>query len=64
MLNEPTDLANVKAIVELGHELGLPDVAEGVESHHEAEILCGVGCENYKASCSRRRFIQQNSGFG
>ncbi|WP_408392947.1 EAL domain-containing protein [Paraburkholderia sediminicola] len=45
MLNEPTDLANVKAIVELGHELGLPDVAEGVESHHEAQILRGVGCD-------------------
>lgn len=45
MLDGPTDLAIVKAIVELGHELGLPVVAEGVESEHEAQILRRIGCD-------------------
>ncbi|MDE1184228.1 EAL domain-containing protein [Paraburkholderia sp.] len=45
MLDAPADLAIVKAIVELGHELGLSVVAEGVESEHEAQILRGIGCD-------------------
>ncbi|KDR37990.1 hypothetical protein BG61_04770 [Caballeronia glathei] len=35
----------VKAIIELGHELGLRVVAEGVESEHQAHILRGIGCD-------------------
>ncbi|MGQ7935341.1 EAL domain-containing protein [Paraburkholderia sp. D1E] len=45
MLDAPADLAIIKAIVELGHELGLRVVAEGVESEREAQILRGVGCD-------------------
>ena len=45
MLEAPADLAIVKAIIELGHELGLRVVAEGVESEHQAHILRGIGCD-------------------
>ncbi|MGF6596685.1 diguanylate cyclase (GGDEF)-like protein/PAS domain S-box-containing protein [Paraburkholderia sp. GAS448] len=45
MLDAPADLAIIKAIIELGHELGLRVVAEGVESEHEAQILRGIGCD-------------------
>jgi diguanylate cyclase (GGDEF)-like protein/PAS domain S-box-containing protein len=45
MLDAPADLAIVKAIIELGHELGLRVVAEGVESEHQAKILRGIGCD-------------------
>jgi diguanylate cyclase (GGDEF)-like protein/PAS domain S-box-containing protein len=45
MLDAPADLAIVKAIIELGHELGLRVVAEGVETDYQAQILRGVGCD-------------------
>ncbi|HXZ10236.1 MAG TPA: EAL domain-containing protein, partial [Paraburkholderia sp.] len=45
MLDEPADLAIIKAIIELGHELGLRVVAEGVESEHEAQVLRSIGCD-------------------
>ncbi|WP_224038538.1 EAL domain-containing protein [Paraburkholderia unamae] len=44
-LNEPSDLAVIRAIVELGHELGLRVVAEGVEHEHEANALRRIGCD-------------------
>jgi diguanylate cyclase (GGDEF)-like protein/PAS domain S-box-containing protein len=45
MLDAPTDLAVIRAIIELGHELGLRVVAEGVESEHQADILRDIGCD-------------------
>ncbi len=45
MLDAPADLAVIKAIVELGHDLGLRVVAEGVESRHQADILRSLGCD-------------------
>jgi EAL domain-containing protein (putative c-di-GMP-specific phosphodiesterase class I) len=45
MLGVSADLAVVKAIVELGHELGLRVVAEGVESEAEAQALRRIGCD-------------------
>jgi len=38
----------VKSIVELGHELGLKVVAEGVETEHEANILRSIGCDEFQ----------------
>ncbi|SAI70274.1 signalling protein [Bordetella ansorpii] len=45
MLHGPADLAVVKAIIELGHELGLRVVAEGVEREEEAQALRNIGCD-------------------
>ena len=45
MLDARADLAIVRAIIELGHELGLRVVAEGVESEHQARILRTIGCD-------------------
>lgn len=44
-LEASADLAVIRAIVELGHELGLRVVAEGVEQAHEAEALRRIGCD-------------------
>jgi EAL domain-containing protein (putative c-di-GMP-specific phosphodiesterase class I) len=35
----------VRAIVNLGHNLGLEVIAEGVETHHQLEVLRSLGCE-------------------
>ncbi|HTK00608.1 MAG TPA: EAL domain-containing protein [Bordetella sp.] len=45
MIDTPADVAVVKAIIELGHELGLRVVAEGVESEQEAQTLRRIGCD-------------------
>jgi diguanylate cyclase (GGDEF)-like protein len=45
MLDARADLAIVRTIIELGHELGLRVVAEGVESEHQARILRTIGCD-------------------
>ncbi|ARP82836.1 sensor domain-containing diguanylate cyclase [Bordetella genomosp. 8] len=45
MIDAPADIAVVKAIIELGHELGLRVVAEGVESEQEATTLRRIGCD-------------------
>jgi diguanylate cyclase (GGDEF)-like protein len=45
MLDAPADLAVIKSIIELGHELGLRVVAEGVETEREAQILRSIGCD-------------------
>ncbi|CAM2160122.1 EAL domain-containing protein [Paraburkholderia tropica] len=44
-LDAPADLAVIRAIVGLGHELGLRVVAEGVEQEHEAQALRRIGCD-------------------
>jgi EAL domain-containing protein (putative c-di-GMP-specific phosphodiesterase class I) len=45
MLEAQADLAIIRAIIDLGHELGLRVVAEGVESEHQARILRDIGCD-------------------
>jgi len=48
MLDDPTNLAITRAIIGLGHTLGLKVVAEGVETRQEVEILCGEGCDEFQ----------------
>ena len=45
MLDDPADLAITKAIIGLGHTLGLRVVAEGVEHEPEANLLRAAGCD-------------------
>jgi diguanylate cyclase (GGDEF)-like protein/PAS domain S-box-containing protein len=45
MLDDPADMAIVRAIVVLGHTLGLTVVAEGVEQKEQAEQLRQLGCD-------------------
>ena len=45
MLADPTDLAIIRAIIALGHTLGLQVVAEGVELEQVAAQLKGLACD-------------------
>ena len=45
MLEDPTDLAITRAIIGLGHTLGLKVVAEGVETEREAQTLRAWDCD-------------------
>jgi diguanylate cyclase (GGDEF)-like protein len=45
MLESPSDLAIVRATIELAHNLGLQVVAEGVESAALCDALAGLGCD-------------------
>ncbi len=45
LLDDPTDLAITRAIIGLGHTLGLQVVAEGVESHQVAAALRAAKCD-------------------
>lgn len=45
MLDDPANLAIVRATIALGHALGLQLVAEGVENQAQANQLTALGCE-------------------
>jgi EAL domain-containing protein (putative c-di-GMP-specific phosphodiesterase class I) len=45
MFEDPADLAITRAIIGLGHTLGLRVVAEGVETEREAQTLRMAGCD-------------------
>ena len=45
MLDDPNDLAITKAVIGLGHTLGLRVVAEGVEQTEEMQVLAAAGCD-------------------
>jgi diguanylate cyclase (GGDEF)-like protein/PAS domain S-box-containing protein len=72
MLDAPSDLAVIRAIIDLGHELGLRVVAEGVESAWEAETLRSIGCDELQGYLYGRplaaqelvRWIQERQAAG
>ncbi|MDX2219378.1 MAG: EAL domain-containing protein [Burkholderiales bacterium] len=45
MQNDPQSLAIVRSTIELGHNLGLHVVAEGVESEEDIDMLRRAGCD-------------------
>ena len=45
MLDDTSDLAITRAIIGLGHTLGLKVVAEGVEHAEEKQMLAAAGCD-------------------
>jgi diguanylate cyclase len=45
MLSQPQDASIVRAIIDLGHTLGLRVVAEGVEDEETAHELARLGCD-------------------
>jgi EAL domain-containing protein (putative c-di-GMP-specific phosphodiesterase class I) len=45
MATDPSDLAIVRTIVDLGHNLGLSVVAEGVEDQASMDLLAAIGCD-------------------
>jgi EAL domain-containing protein (putative c-di-GMP-specific phosphodiesterase class I) len=46
MTSNENDLAIVRSIIELGHNLGLKVVAEGVESKAILDSLAALGCDH------------------
>ncbi|MDD3575880.1 MAG: EAL domain-containing protein, partial [Halothiobacillus sp.] len=48
ILVDPKDLVIVKAIVAMGHALGLEVVAEGVETMAERDLLDSLGCDSFQ----------------
>jgi EAL domain-containing protein (putative c-di-GMP-specific phosphodiesterase class I) len=45
MATDPNDAAIVRAIVNLGHSLGIDVIAEGVDSPEQVDMLRAEGCE-------------------
>jgi EAL domain-containing protein (putative c-di-GMP-specific phosphodiesterase class I) len=45
LATDPSDLAIVRSVVELGHNLGLKVVAEGVEDSAAWDQLAQLGCD-------------------
>ncbi|MCG7588599.1 bifunctional diguanylate cyclase/phosphodiesterase, partial [Photobacterium sp. OFAV2-7] len=44
--NEQQSITIIKAIIRMGHALGLNVLTEGVETHEQAQFLCELGCDN------------------
>jgi len=42
---EPSNIAILKAIIALGHSLGMKVIAEGVETSYQKAFLHGIGCD-------------------
>jgi diguanylate cyclase (GGDEF)-like protein len=46
MHDDPNDAIIVRSVIDLGHNLGLETVAEGIEDHDTWEQLIGLGCDS------------------
>ena len=43
--SSPRDAGVARAVIQIAHELGLTTVAEGVETHRQAQLLESFGCD-------------------
>jgi EAL domain-containing protein (putative c-di-GMP-specific phosphodiesterase class I) len=43
-MNNEFTLAIIKAIITIGHSLGMEITAEGVETEHQRKVLAELGC--------------------
>jgi len=50
VLTDPNDATIARAIIALGHELGIEVVAEGVESQAQFEFLAASGCRTFQGN--------------
>lgn len=57
--SEPTNVAILKAIVALGHGLGVKVVAEGVETDYQRAFLHGIGCDEMQGYLYSRPLPEQ-----
>jgi EAL domain-containing protein (putative c-di-GMP-specific phosphodiesterase class I) len=48
LLSDPDDAVIARAIVALGHSLGMQVIAEGVETAAQREMLAELGCDAYQ----------------
>ncbi|MBA2238742.1 MAG: bifunctional diguanylate cyclase/phosphodiesterase [Lysobacter sp.] len=54
MVEDRSDAAIARSVIELGHSLGLTIMAEGVETQAQLDLLLSYGCEGYQGYlCSR-----------
>jgi diguanylate cyclase (GGDEF)-like protein len=48
VVDDPADIAIIKAVIEMAHGLKLTTVAEGIETASQLELLRSVGCDRFQ----------------